>query len=509
MTGEALLTQLCEDTKGLLELHLQRQPGAVVAAIDWMEGVLRDWLAAVGRAMLARWAATVESIARQLGGRCPKCGAPRRCKRRATAPMRVELLGFTVELPKLYLECGHCDAPGVSITRLLTGLGDGAASGELELMAAYCGAEHSYGKASRDLAVHHGHVVERTAVRRMALEVEAAAVEWAERERQAALARVAGEARTTGAPQLMLQGDGGTVRTGRLAPCVRGDAGHGQKSPKRGLPRRKRVTEKREVITLDVRVPGAMEASALDVVVPILAPPAERERRMLALAARAGLGDNTQMLGLGDLGSELPQAFDEAFVGYHAFYSADWQHVRKYVQEAAAVLTGLDAARWERQLRDAIWHRDQRRRDQLLQRAQRHRVAQLPAHLERCPLAALTTYLRNNWRYLQAAQLKALGVDFVSARAEAQVRDRTKARFVVPGAWRVENLEPKATLRAIIAEGRWADFRRYYLQQRCESHAARLGARLATAVDEGRLDPASVAALQALAPPPEEVSLAA
>ena len=37
---------------------------------------------------------------------------------------------------------------------------------------------------------------------------------------------------------------------------------------------------------------------------------------MLALAARCGLGDTTEVLGLGDLGSNLPASFDEAFVGY-------------------------------------------------------------------------------------------------------------------------------------------------------------------------------------------------
>ena len=157
-----------------------------------------------------------------------------------------------------------------------------------------------------------------------------------------------------GAAELMLQGAGGTVRTGRLARCERGDEGYGKKSAKRGLPRRKRIAEKREVITLDVRAPGSMSACAMDVMVPILSPSGERERRMLALAARAGLGDNTRMLGLGDLGSGLPQAFDEAFAGYDAAYSGDWHHQRNYVHEAAAVLTGLDASRWERQMREAM-----------------------------------------------------------------------------------------------------------------------------------------------------------
>jgi hypothetical protein len=43
------------------------------------------------------------------------------------------------------------------------------------------------------------------------------------------------------------------------------------------------------------------------------------------------------------------------------------------------------------------------------------------------------------------------------AGAEAQVLDRTKARFSGAGTWLTENLEGKATLRAIIADGRWPD----------------------------------------------------
>jgi hypothetical protein len=450
MTGDELAAKLCQEIKALVTPHLRSHPVATVAS------------------MFAAWMEVLEEEARRLGSLCPRCGQERRCKRRLAAPMRIELLGAEVILPKLYLECGHCGAPGVSIIRLLTDLGDGAASVELELAAAYCASQHSYGKASRDLEVHHGTKVERTAVRRMAMTVEAFAVAWVETERQAALARVSGEARTVGAAELMLQGDGGTVRTGRLVPCVRGDEAHGKKSRKRGLPRRKRLTEKREVITLDVRVPGTMTATALDLLVPVLSPPGERERRMLALAARAGLGDNTQVLGLGDLGSELPQAFDEAFAGYDAFYSADWQHQRKYVKEAAAILADLDAGRWERSMRDAIWKRDARRRDALFKKAAEHRVA----------------------------ELKARGVDFVSARAEAQVRDRTKARFCVPGAWRVENLEPKATLRAIIADGRWVSFRRAWLANRRATFASQLEKRLMQAVTEGRLTPAAANAFR-------------
>ena len=83
----------------------------------------------------------------------------------------------------------------------------------------------------------------------------------------------------------------------------------------------------------------------------------------------------------------------------------------------------------------------------------------------------------------------------VSARAEAQVRDRTKRRFRVPGAWRVENIEPKATLRALIAEGRWQAFRTAQLQSARTLFETHLRQRLQQAIAAGRLDAQHVAAL--------------
>jgi hypothetical protein len=436
-----------------------------VVSVDWVEAVVRNVVQSLGQGMLEAWTKALESVALEVGSLCPACGQPRKCKRRSRHPMMVRLLGFCIDVPKLYLECGHCSAPGVSITKLLTGLRSGDASGELRLSAAYLAAEHSYGKASRDLGVHHGQAIERTQVRRLALEVEQEAMVFAEDERRQALAVAGGETQPEGVELLMLQGDGGSVRTGTLVPCEPGDPGFGKTTASEARPRRKRLSQNRELITLDVREPGQSTSIGLDVVVPCQSQDGERARRMLALAVRMGLGQKTQMIGLGDMGSSLPTAFNEAFVGQDvAFYSTDWKHICDYVRAASTVLVGFDIKRWRKQMRDAIWEHDIRRRDELLEQARGFRVRPLPAHLKKCPLDTLATYLSNNWQHMQAARLKALGVDYVSARAEAQVRDRTKSRFCVPGAWREENLEPKATLRSVIAEGRWECFREHYLK---------------------------------------------
>jgi hypothetical protein len=461
------------------------------------ERVSLDAVEALGRA-LARcvleqvfeaWKGTLKQAALELGLVCPGCGHARKCKTRSEHPMRIELLGIEITVPKLYLQCDRCDAPAVSITRLLTGLSSGEASGELELMAAYCAADRSYGKSSRELQVHHGRGVERTAIRRMALHVERHALTFAEAERRAGLERVGQEERQHGPARLMVQGDGGIVRTGTLKPCESGDRGYGKTTPKTGRACRKRPTQFREIITLDVREPGETAASALDVVVPVVAAEGERSRRMLALAARRGLGDDTKVYGLGDMGSSLAESFDEAFVGYPATYCADWKHTSDYVTHAADVLTGLDAKRWKKSMKAALWNRARKKADALLERARAHRVAELPAHLEKCPVHALSSYVNNNWERLHAKDFKEQGLDFVSGRAEAQVRERTKPRFCVPGAWRQENLEGKAVLRAIVADGRYPAFREHYLKTRCERSRQSFTQRLEQAVAEGRIRP--------------------
>ena len=195
------------------------------------------------------------------------------------------------------------------------------------------------------------------------------------------------------------------------------------------------------------------------------------------------------------MGSELAAAFGEAFVGYPHHWSADWTHTRDYVDQARAVLRLKDPEAWAEQMRDAIWDRDERRRDKLLEEARRFRQKKLPSGFEKCPVKALRTYLLNNWAHMEFARLKREGLPFVSARAESQVRDLTKDRFCVPGAWREELLEQKAVLRTIIAEGRWEVFRRDQILKSKSNFERALNERLERAQREGRLTVEQVSSL--------------
>ena len=83
------------------------------------------------------------------------------------------------------------------------------------------------------MAAHYGQDIERTKLRRMALDVEKRAVDYAEAKRANALQKVSGEARTTGVAILMVEADGGMIRTGELIDLDPEDPGHGEKT-KRG-----------------------------------------------------------------------------------------------------------------------------------------------------------------------------------------------------------------------------------------------------------------------------------
>jgi len=448
------------------------------------EVFVRDSVAELCDTIAGVWAEEASNLAVELGRTCPGCGGQRKVHQRAA--MRVKMLGVEVAVPKPYLECSACAAPGISIMRVLTGLRSGTCTAGLELVTSYLGAQMSYGDTSRDLGVHHQVEIERTAARRICLEVEEEAVRFAECERREALDAVGVARGAEGVGCLMLQADGGTVRVGELRNTTSADPGHGERTASGRLRRAKDVSY-REVITFDARKPGSVTDACMDVLVPNGAPEGERSRRMLALAQRAGLTDETRVRGLGDMGSSLARAFDEAFFDYDATYCADWKHTSDYVVDARKVLTHKHPDEWARRTKDAIWNRDRRRVDRLIDSARKRRIATLPAELSKCPVETLATYVDNNWDRFYAASFHDAGLPFVSARAEAQVRDRTKARFSGAGTWLTKNLDGKATLRAIIADGRWTRFREHYLRETRRAFRAAAKHRIHRAVTENRL----------------------
>jgi len=180
-----LISELESVVKAKLQLHMAERQILEVASLICVQELALEAMQATSRAVFDAWIAVLLVMVEQLGLlECPRCAKRRKLKMRPKDPMHIDVLGLTVAVPKPYLECGHCDAPGLSVLKLLTGLSSGEGSAQLKLLAAYCASKASYGKAQQEMRVHHNQELERTKLRRMALEVEQEAMAWAEQQRQ-------------------------------------------------------------------------------------------------------------------------------------------------------------------------------------------------------------------------------------------------------------------------------------------------------------------------------------
>lgn len=494
---EEFLAQAQGALRELIGEFLKSQPLADALSLNWAVFSAMDLCKAVCMTFMQIWAELLALAAVEVGRICPVCGEMRKISWRLKTPLRVDLLFGRLSIGKPYLRCAteNCSGRPLSVTRLLSALRSGSSGLLLKLQAARLGAEQSYGKAERSLEEHplEGEL-ERAKLRRLAIEVEDQAVEYQEQRRRQSLAAVSGEPGAGAVRVLVEQADGGKVRVGTYRTPEPGERGYAEKTPVRNLKRQLRETEWRELITLDVREPQEKTATALDAMVPVTAPEKERQRLMLSLARRKGLGPETEIYGLGDMGSGLAEAFEEAFADYTGFWQADLKHTSDYVDAVVPVLAGLDAEGWRKAMWTAIMDRNETDRETLLEQAQSHRIATLPAGLK-CPVHALTTYLRNNWEHMHFRELQDRGLPVVSARAESQVRDRTKARFSVAGAWSLESIEPKAILRSIIAEGSFVEFAEWLYNKEQQGFVLGLKERVENAVEQRRLDAKAAALL--------------
>lgn len=123
MTAPQLANEIQNFVNEQAQAYLAGQPLAELASLTEVQALGSAVAKAAGLAVFTAWTSVLVAVAKKLGLHCPGCGHRRKCKTRPKDPLRVTVLGMDIEVPKLYLECGHCKAPGVSITVLLTGLG--------------------------------------------------------------------------------------------------------------------------------------------------------------------------------------------------------------------------------------------------------------------------------------------------------------------------------------------------------------------------------------------------
>ena len=218
---------------------------------DAWEQMVRQFIQQLGQKALEVWAEVKMEQAQEQARLCP-CGQ-RRHRHKLKPFWWLSTLGpVEIEAPQLRCPKGHGrDRP----FQRLTGLKCRGKSLALQRVLTDFGAEKSFQKASEQLREHYGVELHPSGVRRVVREQAQRAQGFVEREHQEALKRYERQKRRReGKGWLIVESDGSMVRTGELE----GDP-QGGLSPKRHLPKRRRLTLWREVRLSTVEVPGEEE----------------------------------------------------------------------------------------------------------------------------------------------------------------------------------------------------------------------------------------------------------
>lgn len=171
-------------------------------------------------------------------------------------------------------------------------------------------------------------------------------------------------------------------------------------------------------------------------------------------AKAAGLGDDTQVHGVGDGAEWILNQFQEQF-GSQGDYLIDFYHVSQYLAEAAAVIKPKDPESWRR-----------RQQGRLLENKVTAVLRTLASHLEpegttQAPVRAAHRYLNQRRDHLDYAGARAAGLCIGSGEIESGHRHVIQQRLKLAGSWWKEpNAQAMLGLRVARSNQLW---HRYWL----------------------------------------------
>jgi hypothetical protein len=449
---------LVERLQGVVQQELPRAlaslPDHDRLRLAGLESFVRGVMTAVLQAM---WLCIVQSLQAEAERAAQPCGCGRRREARVKR-VGVHVLGTVVPFLCTYFYCRVCRL-GESPVRRWLGIEEGATSMVLERKLTDLTERMTFGDAVRSLEEQQGQCMDRTQAERITYGVcDEVEIYLAER-RQQALDGLGTEQRTAGVEQLLLTADGGAVPLGELRrPDESECTEHTERTPVRKLPKGTRTIQGREARLIVVREADKVTERTVDC---HIAPYGKTEfsgERMLAAAAQTGLGDQTKVHGVFDMGSWIHTQFEEQFHAYSTSACADICHVTEYLADAARELHGSEQAKsFAMQNKDHLL-------DGELSKVQDELHAHecdddcLTDERDDCLVRVAERYLRNHARYLDYPPILEQNLPVGSGEAESGIRHLIKKRLDVAGAWTEANAKRMLALIAMRASGLWEDF---------------------------------------------------
>lgn len=259
----------------------------------------------------------------------------------------------------------------------------------------------------------------------------------AERLQEAALAYKEPIMRRPGVDEMLVELDGCEIRTGTLVP-----AGTGEKSEVRGLDKRKRNEEWR-----DVRVGFARPLTEMTrTYVAAMADYNVVTDQLFSAAVDRGLSERTQVVGVADGGNGLREALDAKFAGMR--FILDRPHFNGHLYETADAM-GLDGSAREEWVAAAVVECEVGKAPVVVE-ALRDFEGRGAARA-RC----LSNYLDRFSDAVDYEKARASGYPTGSGEVESAHRYIPQKRLKIPGAcWAPDTINPMLALR-IMRENEW------------------------------------------------------
>lgn len=458
MTRTELVTDLIDSAKAKLLDYWGKLPPQTGMRLDGIEAELGALKELLEQGLWEVVLSALSEQAEQLGGACSSCA--RKCTREPQ-PLAVVVRGRTVQVPVVYYYCRRCHR-GQAPLRQWLGVHEGSHSGGFARALVSLCLLRSFGDGAKEMKEQQGQEVDRTRAERVTYQVAAEARQYLDEKTKQWLAQACrSELPRQGVEQLTLTADGGAVPVGTLVRPKREEAI--EFTVKRHLPKGTRQQTKREVRLISVHRPQVLTERVVDIHVAPQDHPEVSGERMYVAALQAGLGDNTRVHAVFDMGAWLRTQYEEQFPPPQHTACCDIFHVDEYLGEAAHCLFPDE----EQQRKDwlGVVHQWLKASDHdlVVQQLHAHRCKPGCRKDDRgtCLVQVARRYLEHFASYMDYARFVEEGLPIGSGEAEGAIRHWIRRRLDVPGVWREDHIQDMCALLTLKASGWWEDFWRW------------------------------------------------
>lgn len=300
--------------------------------------------------------------------------------------------------------------------------------------------------------LHPGVQVGRTTALRLLHKHGEQALEFIAGKIGQALTQVSQEGRREGVAELEVEYDGGMIPVATLKPVETPAGQEPERTPVRGLPKRRKDCHWEEAKLGLVQIPGEVEGRLYTV-----RPTTGLEQVMcdlLALAELKGWTEQTEVRGIADGAIYIRRRLADTFHASPFRFILDRPHAIEHLDAAGAVLEqrgGLSKATW---VQGALAR---------LERGEaRSVVAELRSAAEQHPHETLrleAEYFERNQDAVAYQEYRARGWSTASSEVESGHRSVVQVRLKLPGTWwHPDNVKNILALRMIKVNGWWEEY---------------------------------------------------